>query len=240
MAICSTFRRKHVLMLSAPNEEVDNFITTNDPKFHMRVRGLLSNSFTEASLRTQYPFIQHHADNLVHKLREIANAPEDPKMGAFVNITDWVNFFTMDVIGDLAFGEPFGCIVHGEYHFWVRTLFSYLKGMSLAAAPRYYPSFEFLLKRFIPQSILDGQLQHQQYANDRINKRLDTKTNRPDFMTSLMAKNTNFENMSRAEILSTFNFIVVGGAETSATVLTGIFNHLSRNEAILRRLCNEI
>ena len=219
---------------------MDNLITTTDPKFHMRVRGLLSNSFTEDTLRTQHPLIQHHGDTLVFKLYELATALGNAKSGALINMTDWVNFFTMDVIGDLAFGEPFGCIERGEYHVWVRTLFMYLKGMSLAAAPRYYPSLEFLLMKLIPQSIIDGQLRHQQYAQERINKRLNSVTDRPDFMTSFMKNNANFENMSRAEILSTFNFIIVGGAETSATVLTGLFNHLSRNEAVMRKLCNEI
>ncbi|KAI4121446.1 MAG: hypothetical protein LQ338_006353 [Usnochroma carphineum] len=240
-----TFRRGHKRALrdkvfaTAPNDEVDNLITTTDPKFHMRVRGLLSNSFTENSLRTQHPLIQHHANTLVLKLRELA-AKGDARSGALVNITDWVNFFTMDVIGDLAFGEPFGCIERGEYHTWVRTLFMYLKGMSLAAAPRYYPTLEFLLQKLMPQSIIDGQLQHQQYAHERINKRLDKRSNRPDFMTPFMKNNVDFTTMSRAEILSTFNFIIVGGAETSATVLTGLFNHLSRNEAVMRRLCDEI
>ena len=226
--------------MSAPNEEVDNLITTTDAKFHGRVRGLLSNSFTEESLRTQHPLIQHHGDTLVSKLYELAKSSGNAGSGALVNITDWVNFFTMDVIGDLAFGEPFGCIERGEYHVWVRTLFMYLKGMSLAAAPRYYPALESVLMKLIPQSVIDGQLQHQQFANERINKRLDTATDRPDFMASFMKNNINFENMSRAEILSTFNFIIVGGAETSATVLTGLFNHLSRNDAIMRQLCDEI
>lgn len=206
----------------------------------MRVRGLLSSSFTEESLRTQHPIIQHHGNTLVLKLRGLATAPCNAKSGALINMTDWVNFFTMDVISDLAFGEPFGCIERGEYHNWVRTLFMYLKYMSLAAAPRYYPSLEFLLKKLMPQSIIDGQLQHQQFANERINKRLATVTDRPDFMTPFMKTNVNFKNMSRAEILSTFNFIIVGGAETSATVLTGLFSHLSRNQAVMHRLCTEI
>ena len=37
-------------------------------------------------------------------------------------------------IGDLAFGEAFGCLVKGEYHDWVRTLYDYLKAMTIAAA----------------------------------------------------------------------------------------------------------
>jgi cytochrome P450 len=48
--------------------------------------------------------------------------------------------------------------------------------------------------------------------------------------------------MSRDEILSSFSFVIVGGAETSATVMTGMFNHLAmpQNKAILNRLIKEI
>lgn len=155
-------------------------------------------------------------------------------------MTDWLNFFTMDVIGDLTFGESFDCLKTGKYHTWVRNLFNYLKGISLGAAPRYYPSIEFLLQRLLPESVLEGQRRHTQYANERINRRLDLKTDRPDFLTPFMKNNISFEKMSREEILSTFNFIIIGGSETTATTLTGIFNHLSRNERILQRLCTEI
>ena len=200
----------------------------------------MSNSFTEDSLRQQHPLIHHHADMLVDKLRKLAMAPQSLKSGALVNLTDWLNFFTMDVIGDLAFGEPFGCLETGEYHTWVRTLFSYLKGMSLAAAPRYYPLTERLFMKMIPKSVIEGQRQHSQYANERILRRLELKTDRPDFMTPFLRNNVNFEHMSKDEILSTFNFIIVGGSETTATTLTGIFNHLSKNERIRTRLCTEI
>ncbi|KAL8794970.1 MAG: hypothetical protein Q9195_002552 [Heterodermia aff. obscurata] len=143
-------------------------------------------------------------------------------------------------IGDLAFGGPFGCLETGTYHTWVRTLFSYLKGMSLAAAPRYYPTTEFLFRKLLPKSVIEGQRRHTEYANERINHRLDMKTNRPDFMTPFLKNNVDFANMSREEILSTFNFIIVGGSETTATTLTGIFNHLCKNNDIMRRLTSEI
>ena len=184
--------------------------------------------------------IHRHADTLGAKLRELATASDNRSLGALVNMTDWINFFTMDVIGDLAFGEPFGCLETGDYHFWVRTLFSYLKGMSIAAAPRYYPVTERLFSKLMPSSVIEGQRRHTQYANERISRRLDMKTNRPDFMTPFLRNNANFENMSKDEILSTFNFIIVGGSETTATTLTGIFNHLSKNAKILGRLCLEI
>lgn len=48
--------------------------------------------------------------------------------------------------------------------------------------------------------------------------------------------------MSRDEILSSFTFIIVGGAETSATTMTGMFSHLAmpQNKAFLDRLIKEI
>lgn len=55
--------------------------------------------------------------------------------------------------------------------------------MSLAAALRYYPTTEFLFKKLLPKSVIEGQRRHTEYANERINHRLDMKTNRPDFMT---------------------------------------------------------
>ncbi|KAL8953132.1 MAG: hypothetical protein Q9222_001015 [Ikaeria aurantiellina] len=225
----------------APNNQADNIITTNDAKFHLRARTLLSNSFTEDALRTQHTLINGHADTMVNQIKDLVC--QDPSgKGALINMTDWLNFFTMDVIGDLAFGEAFGCLKSGQYHSWVRTLFSYLKGMSLAAAPRYYPTAEFLFEKFIPKSVLEGQRQHTEYTHSKINRRLDMKTDRPDFVTPFMKNNANYETMSRDEILATFNFIIVGGSETTATALTGVFNHLTKkeNKQIMVRLCTEI
>jgi cytochrome P450 len=206
----------------------------------MRVRGLLSNSFNEDALRTQYPIIRQHADTLVRQLRTIAENTRSSTSASVVNMTDWLNFFTMDVISDLAFGEPFGCLANGEYHDWVRTLFMYLKFMSLAAVPRYYPWLEWILMKLIPSSVMQGVEKHQKYADERINNRLDTVTQRSDFMSAFMKKNHNFSVMSRKEILSTFNFVIIGGSETSATVLTGLFSHLGSNHAVRNKLCTEI
>ncbi|GAM43756.1 RNA polymerase II mediator complex component [Talaromyces pinophilus] len=225
-----------------PEGQADNLITTSNVKFHARVRGLMSHSFTEESLYEQSPIIEGHADVLIKQLWQRATSSESLETGVLVNVTDWINFFTMDVIGDLALGEAFGCLAQGEYHDWVRTLYQYLKAMTIAAAPSYWPVMRWLFEKAIPKSVKDGSKRHQQYAFDRINRRLDSKTDRQDFMTPFMKKNPNFENMSRDEILSSFSFVIVGGAETSATTMTGMFNHLAmpQNKAILNRLTMEI
>ncbi|KAF2018548.1 isotrichodermin C-15 hydroxylase [Aaosphaeria arxii CBS 175.79] len=237
-----TFRRGHKrairdkAYLAAPNNEVDNIITTTDAKFHARVRGLLSHSFTDDALRSQYPILERHAGTLVTQLKSVAASSPT----ATVNITDWVNFFTMDVIGDLAFGKPFGCLASGDYHDWVRTLFHYLQFMSLAVAPGFFPSLKMAIEWMMPRSLMEGVLKHQAHAYEQINRRLESKTSRPDFMTPFLRKNGNFETMSRKEILATFNFIIIGGSETSATVLTGLFSHIAHDERIRGKICKEI
>jgi hypothetical protein len=37
------------------------------------------------------------------------------------------NFTTFDIIGDLAFGEPFGCLKNEKFHDWVALIFETIK-----------------------------------------------------------------------------------------------------------------
>lgn len=230
---------------TAPEEVAENLLTTANARIHSRQRGLLGNAFTESSLKASHPLIQGYCDLLIQRFEEMVL--QDRKRRALVDMTDWMTFFTMDVIGDLSFGEPFGCLEKGQYHDWVRKLFQYVKAVTVVAAPRYYSVrlTDFILRNLLPRSVTEGQKAHKRYADERINRRLDkldakTDSSRPDFMTPFMTNNANYEIMSRDEITSTFNFIILGGSETTSTPLTGLFNHLSRQPAILARVTKEI
>ena len=203
---------------------------------------MLSNSFTKDALLATHSLVEGHCDLLLRRCKELVK--QSSKRGALIDLTDWMTFFTMDVIGDLAFGESFGCLERGEYHDWVRLLFGYVKMITVAAAPRYYSTriTDFVFQRLIPRSILEGQRAHKQYADERINRRLDSKidSDRSDFITPFMKNNANYQIMSREEILSNFTFLIIGGSETTATTLTGIFNHLVQKSEALARLTREI
>ena len=73
--------KSSLLILSAPNDQPENLITTNDPKFHGRVRRLLSNSFTEESLRSQHGLINSYAGILVSRLQSFATKPKNTTVG---------------------------------------------------------------------------------------------------------------------------------------------------------------
>ena len=48
--------------------------------------------------------MQTYVDLLIQRLRTHATS------SAIVDMNKWYNFTTFDLIGDLAFGEPFGCL----------------------------------------------------------------------------------------------------------------------------------
>lgn len=71
---------------------------------------LLTPAFNEKSLRNQAPVIEMYADKVIKRLNALYNAEIQNGKTVVVNFLDWCNFYTMDIIGDLALGESFYCI----------------------------------------------------------------------------------------------------------------------------------
>ena len=206
------------------------------------MRKLLGTSFSANSLRSQQPTIEFFADLLIERLHTLLQDSEDQSRGVVVDMVDWINYFTVDVIGDLAVGESFDCLRNSNYHPWVKTLFNFVQGMVFAAATRFYPAVEWLFRMSLPKSVMELQRKHTEFVNERIHRRLDLKTDRPDFLTPFMKDNVNYDNMSLGEIESTFAIIIVAGSEATATSLCGTLNHLVKpgNKAALEKLVYEI
>ena len=112
--------------------------------------------------------------------------------------------------------------------------------MTLAAATRYYPLLETLLLELIPPHIRQLQRAHYQLALDRTDRRLNLEKPRDDFMTPVIANNPNYSHMTLEEIESTFSLLIVAGAETTSTVLSGLTNELVQNPRELRKLEREV
>ncbi|TWU70472.1 RNA polymerase II mediator complex subunit [Metarhizium rileyi] len=213
----------------APAGAPQNVLTSTDPVVRARMRKCLSHSLNESALNDQSAIIERYADVLISQLRDRASRREPMPDGALINMTDWIIFFTFDVIGDLAFGETFRCLETSDYHPWVTTSFSFLKGMTFAGASRLYPRIGSFAERFlIPPSIMRLQRQYVDFAAERVNRRLNLETSRPDFMTPFLKNNSDFKHMSRGEIESTFTVLIIAGSETTATVLCGTLNYLAK------------
>lgn len=74
----------------------------------MAFRRNLSSGFSEKSLRDQEPILTKYFDLLIEKLRVNCEQPLD--------MAKWYNFITFDIIGDLTYGKPFGCLEDSKMH----------------------------------------------------------------------------------------------------------------------------
>lgn len=104
-----------------------------------RMRKLLSTPFNAQSLLEQAPTLENYAEVVIDRLLEIHREKNIGKEETVVNMPDWVNFYTVDVMGDLAIGESFHCLEQSSYHPWVETLYMFFTGMIIAAAVRFFP-----------------------------------------------------------------------------------------------------
>lgn len=55
-----------------------------------------------------------YTDQLLAKIEESRGKP--------LNMSDWFNFYSFDVMGDLSFGKSFGMLKEGEKHYFMKSL----------------------------------------------------------------------------------------------------------------------
>lgn len=201
---------------------------------------MLTNSFTEKTLQGQEPVIESYMDLAMSRFRIMATSGDANENGVVLSMFDWLNFFTIDIIGDLGFGESFNCLRDSRYHEWVKTLHNFLKGMIFAAATRFYPTIEYLFFAMLPRSLIKLQKRHTDFANERINRRLNMEKDRPDFITPIMKDNHDYQNISLEEIQSNAAILMVAGSETTATTLAGLFTYLVQNPDPLQKVVAEV
>lgn len=90
------------------NEYHQNIITVRDPYQHGQMRKLLSHGFSQKALMEQEDIVHHYVDLFIKQIDTYATKKEEGE-----EMVKWYNFTTFDIIGDLAFGDPFGSLDDG-------------------------------------------------------------------------------------------------------------------------------
>lgn len=172
-----------------------------------------------------------YVDLLIQRLRENSGKPQD-LMALF-------NWTTFDLIGDLAFGESFDCLKHQRYHPWVQTLLEGINGgLAVSAAERY--GLGGLLVSLIPQSMKEPFDLMFALTKDKVARRMERGTERPDFMSHWLRHNMNEQAMSQPEMEENALSLIVAGSETTASLLAAASYFLMRNPRILDRVTEEV
>ena len=100
----------------------------------------------------------------------------------------------------------------------------------------YFGPAKKLVKRILPKR---KAYAHFQWSQRKVQKRIDTKSTRPDFMTYIL-RNNNEDGMTRDEIDSTVSLLVIAGSDTSATTSCSSTWFLLKNPSAMARVQEEI
>ncbi|KAK0621927.1 cytochrome P450 [Bombardia bombarda] len=151
-----------------------------------------------------------------------------------------VGFLPLDVISEVAFGEPFGFLKNDK------DMFDYLHQMDQAlpfivlftTIPGLYKwKDRWPLKKFMPNEKDEfGMGRMQGFATEFVDKRLapDAKPGR-DIVQSFINRG-----MKRDELISDILLQILAGSETTSTVIRMTLLHLINTPSALRRLTREI
>jgi cytochrome P450 len=213
-------------------------ITMADDATHARQRRALSHAFSTKALLEQEYILQGYINKFSGHMQKFA------KSGETFDILDWFAYATFDIIGDLALGEPFGCMDSVDARFWVPLISQTIMAGSIEqATTRMATAGSFMqkaLKWCIPNSVRGPRMNHLAYSRELVLKRMGQSQNdHKDFIYYLM-KQHEAGNLAKDEIIINGALMINAGTETTAGFLGGLFNHLLRNPAILSRLTEEI
>jgi cytochrome P450 len=202
-----------------------------DNAVHGRSRRLLSHAFSAKALEEQHSMIMSYADLLIRRLHENVARPQD--------LVAWYNWTTFDLTGDLTFGEPFDCLRDQRYHPWVHTILEVINGgVAISAAERY--GLGGVLISLTPKSMKRNFELMWDYSRDRVARRLERCSQRPDFMSQLMRHDKDRKEMTQPEMEGNTLTLIVAGSETTASLLSGATYHLLMNPNVLRQVTEEV
>ncbi|KAK8042505.1 cytochrome P450 [Apiospora phragmitis] len=198
---------------------------------HTLLRRQLSHGFSDRSMRGQEPIIGSYVDLLIKRLRQ--HGGDGAKA---LNMREWLNWTTFDIIGDLGFGRSFGCLENSDYHPWVSIITRTVKIGSYIQALYELGGIQ-LVTWIVNSGIWRSRNEHKKQVNAKLIQRIQLDTERPDLIQGLLRKQ---DDLSFDQISAATATIIVAGSETTATLLSGAIFLLARNRNKLAPLAKEV
>ncbi|KAH8880862.1 cytochrome P450 [Thozetella sp. PMI_491] len=209
-------------------------IANADPENHRRMRRLLAHAFSEKALRNQEDIMKHYIDLLVTKFSLFA------QQGEIVDIVRWYNYATFDLIGDLAFGRPFGCLENSKYHPWVGIIFDSVRHTTYTLLGKRVWILQPIITRLVPKKLRRNLLEHRKLSEMAAMERIQNENaTRHDFLHYILRHNDE-KGMSIQEIIEISNTLILAGSETTATQLSGTTFNILKNPDVYKKLVEEI
>ncbi|KAL5923631.1 hypothetical protein ACKVV7_001725 [Pyricularia oryzae] len=215
--------------------DIPNFLPTHvqnttDKSRHRMLRKAMGPGFSDAALRAQEHIVASHVDQFIQKLRG--------RRGV-VDLEVWYRFIVFDVIGDLAFGESFGCANGAEFHPYIRQICETAVMISYLMAINMYPILRNVVNFLIDGVARRGFDAQAQTLMPALERRIKLQEQRLDLVDPLIGKMNEWK-WTINDLIPHAIMIVGAGSETTAGVLCGTTALLLEHPEAMARVTEEV
>lgn len=230
-------------MIPAPGAY--NIFTAIDKGLHRHKRKVLSQGFSDQTIRAFEPTMLRHIQIFVRKL--MGGAPfgaavgqEQPWSAPF-NMTDSSRHLQYDVMGEFGFGQSFHLQTKSDNHFLIDavTATSHKAGVYVQ-----YPKLAYLqLDKLLYRKGLEMRAKYLRLMSDLVKTRMAAEKDSQHDLFAFLVDAKDPETgigFTESELWAESRFLLIAGADTSSTGLTGAFFYLSAYPECYEKLITEI
>ncbi|KAF5570619.1 pisatin demethylase cytochrome P450 [Fusarium pseudoanthophilum] len=181
------------------------------------------------ALRDYEPRVTKYTTQLLDRLNEM--------QGMTINASDWLNFYSFDVMGDLAFGKSFNMLRDGVNHYFLSSLHGSMKMVGALA----HISWVIPILKLIP-AVNSEDRQFWAWISGQVEERSKMKPDNPDVFAWILEEYERSPKTHQAKlnVEAEAYLIAVAGSDTTAATLTGLLFELATNPSQIIKLREEI
>jgi cytochrome P450 len=229
---------------------------TRDRAEHTRKRKTVSHTFSAKSIGQFEQYIHANIEEFVKQWQKLSDLQGNPKTGyASLDALNWFNFLAFDIIGDLAFGAPFGMLEKGQDIAEMR--------LHPKDPPKYVAAVEVLNRRgevsatlgcmpslipfakYIPDKFFSEGLQAVENlagiaiarVNERTKPEVVANNTRVDLLARLMeGKDENGNNLGGPELTAEALTQLIAGSDTTSNTACAILYWCMSTPGVIPKL----
>lgn len=210
---------------------------------HSRLKRALAPSFTLAAVQRHEATIIKHVDLLIGQLQCSDENDELKSECKPRNISEWFDFLTFDITGELVFSVYLQCLSNAKAHPWIQTIMDSLPlGVTVTHLNRF--GMVSMLLALVPQSVLAHFNKPSQYARAIVRRRLEmgrtSMLPAKDIFADLLASERHGIQLDTSSLEANAIFLILAGGETVASLLSAAVWLLCTNGGAYEKLQEEI
>lgn len=214
-----------------PHNALSNLVGVRNKKEHSRRRKVWQRALNPNSIKYYEGFIYMRTQQMVDLLAQKTSGP--------VDMSEWMGYYTFDIMGDLVFGEGPEMMKNGDNDNLWHLLEDSQKTLFCLSLIPWFGKLMHRIGKMIP--FLPGIKKYRNYAVTRTLERKNQGSPNKDLFHYLMDEDGLLEaKPTIAEVLSDSSLAIIAGADTTSSVLSSFLYLIMRHPKAYRRVQEEV